>query len=85
MGDHTDAERLLASDQGETAGQVLHHKVGGLPHRLLIALHGKVLDGELAGRDAGNGNRTLDNWRDDLGQNQMSVRLSAIGNMKSGH
>ena len=78
VGNNAHAERLLASDKGETASQVLHHKVGGLPHRLLVALHGKVLDGELAGRDAGDSDRAFYDGRDDLRQRNWSVWASAI-------
>ena len=61
-----DAQRLLARDERQRAGEGLRHQLRSLLHPRLIWLHGKVFEHELAGRDAGNRHRALDDWLNDL-------------------
>ena len=44
VGRARDAQRLLARDERERAGEVLHHELRRLAHPLLIGLHREVLE-----------------------------------------
>ena len=57
---------LLARDEGETASELLCHEVAGLAELVLARLGDEVLGDELASRDSGDGDGTLDNGKDDL-------------------
>ena len=59
-------ERLLAGDQSQAPSKLLRHEVPCLAELVLVGLRNKVFGNQLASRDAGDGDRSLDDGKDDL-------------------
>ena len=59
-------ERLLAGDKRQATSELLSHKMTGLAELVLVGLRNKVFGNQLASRDAGDGDRSLDDGKDDL-------------------
>ena len=60
------AQGLFACHQRQTSRETLDHEVGGQPHPGFVGLEDEVLQREVKGRLAGDGDAALDHRGDDL-------------------